>query len=135
MTGIGDWLASNSWTVVGGIGAVVLLYFTYKYQEVRLTVYALMLYVEDVMETEEGQKKKQAVITAVHSLIPNSFRWLFPEKTLDRWIDSGMGWLEDYLDDGQLNNSNDRLTEQITNKKIELEHKDRLVIFNKNIKF
>lgn len=101
------------------LGVIVIIYLTAKYKQVRLMVYALMLYVEEVLATEEGRQKKQAVIISIRNLIPKGLRWLFPENTIERFIDDGMKWLNDYLDDGKINNSHNKLTEQVLKVKDE----------------
>lgn len=101
------------------LGVMVIIYLTAKYKQVRLMVYALMLYVEEVLATEEGRQKKQAVIVSIRDFIPKGLRWLFPENTIERFIDDGMKWLNDYLDDGKINNSHNKLTEQVLKVKDE----------------
>lgn len=101
------------------LGVAVVIYLTAKYKQVRLMVYALMLYVEEVLATEEGRQKKQAVIVSIRNFIPKGLRWLFPENKIERFIDDGMKWLNDYLDDGKINNSHNKLTEQVLKVKDE----------------
>lgn len=61
----------------------------------------------------------QAVIVSIRNFIPKGLRWLFPENTIERFIDDGMKWLNDYLDDGKINNSHNKLTEQVLKVKDE----------------
>lgn len=118
MREVWNWIVTHySYFVL--LGVVVIIYLTAKYKQVRLMVYALMLYVEEVLATEEGRQKKQAVIVSIRNFIPKGLRWLFPENTIERFIDDGMKWLNDYLDDGKINNSHNKLTEQVLKVKDE----------------
>lgn len=121
MREIWNWIVTH-YSYFVWLGVIVISYLTVKYKQVRLMVYALMLYVEEVLATEEGRQKKQAVIVSIRNFIPKGLRWLFPENTIERFIDDGMKWLNDYLDDGKINNSHNKLTEQVLrvkNEKIE----------------
>lgn len=121
MREVWNWIVTH-YSYFVWLGVIVISYLTVKYKQVRLMVYALMLYVEEVLATEEGRQKKQAVIVSIRNFIPKGLRWLFPENTIERFIDDGMKWLNDYLDDGKINNSHNKLTEQVLrvkNEKIE----------------
>lgn len=121
MREVWNWIVTH-YSYFVWLGVIVISYLTVKYKQVRLMVYALMLYVEEVLATEEGRQKKQAVIVSIRNFIPKGLRWLFPEHTIERFIDDGMKWLNDYLDDGKINNSHNKLTEQVLrvkNEKIE----------------
>lgn len=110
-----EWVVNNYIYFVI-LGAFLVTYLAIKYKHIRLMVYALMLYVEEVLATEEGKQKKQAVVLSIRNFIPKGLRWLFPEKTIERFIDDGMIWLNDYLDDGKLNGSHKKTTEQVLEK-------------------
>lgn len=118
MREVWNWIVTH-YSYFVWLGVVVIIYLTAKYKQVRLMVYALMLYVEEVLATEEGRQKKQAVIVSIRNFIPKGLRWLFPENTIERFIDDGMKWLNDYLDDGKINNSHNKLTEQVLKVKDE----------------
>ncbi|SNY19472.1 hypothetical protein SAMN06265827_105128 [Orenia metallireducens] len=123
--------------VIGFVGIAGLAYLVHRFKRARLLAYALVMYAEEVFESEEGSKKKKLVITKVYEMIPSKISWLISEKRIEKWIDKALDELADYLDNGKLDNSNMTVIEKANNElyKMRLKNNDNKFSFKINGKF
>lgn len=128
---------SGVYYILGFVGVTALAYLVHRFKRVRLLVYALVMYAEKVFESEEGRKKKEVVINKVYELLPDKFRWLITKKRIEKYIDKALDELVDYLDDGQLNDSNMDIIAKANQElyRVRLKSNDDKISFKINGKF
>lgn len=99
-------LIANKIYLLGGLVLVGVATLVSKYKKARLLAFGLVLYFEEVLSTEAGEKKKELVITNIYSLLPRYISWI-PKTFVEGWIDKAFVFAKDYLDDGIINGSQD----------------------------
>lgn len=88
-------------------------YITKKGLEgIRLDVYKLFVQAEEAYkESGQGQKKFKYVVSLARSMLPKTVQVFVTEEMLETAVQLWFDGIKDLLDDGKLNNSEDKVQE------------------------
>lgn len=109
-----EFLQNYWWIILIILG--VITYFIWFYrkhgkeatlEEFRESVYKLMLAAEKQLEGNE--EKFNWVVQRLHALLPISLKVLFTSEDLVFWVQKLYDEFKDFMDDGELNDSNKEL--------------------------
>lgn len=109
-----EFLQSYWWLIIVIVGVIIYFVWFYKrhgkdatLDEFREMVYKLMLAAEK--QLEDNEEKLNWVVERLHSLLPFSLKAMFTTEDLMIWVQKLYDEFKDFMDDGELNDSNKEL--------------------------